>query len=124
MFTKQENWSKLTWQQKREERFKRWLSPDIKFKSKKAEKLYKARTTRFIKAIQLEEPDRVPCMLPSGVFPVHYAGYTLKEVMYDFTKLKKAYLKFIAEFDMDTFTGPSLVFPGKALEMTDHRLHK
>jgi hypothetical protein len=118
------NWEKLTWQQKREERFKRWLSPDIKFKNKKAERLYKERTTRFIKAIKLEEPDRVPCMLPSGVFPVHYAGYTLKEVMYDFTKLRKAYLKFIAEFDMDTFTGPSLVFPGKALEMTDHRLHK
>jgi uroporphyrinogen-III decarboxylase len=124
VFTKPANWSQLTWQQKREERFNRWLSPDIKFKSKKAERLYKERTSRFIKAIRLEEPDRVPCMLPSGVFPVHYAGYTLKEVMYDFTKLKKAYLKFIAEFDMDTFTGPSLVFPGKALEMTDHRLHK
>jgi len=119
-----ENWEKLTWQEKREERFKRWLSPNIKFNSKEAEKLYKERTTRFIKAIKLEEPDRVPCLLPSGMFPAHYAGYTLKEVMYDFTKLKKAYLKFIAEFDMDSYTGPSLVFPGKALEITDHRLHK
>jgi uroporphyrinogen-III decarboxylase len=118
------NWEKLTWQEKREERFKRWLSPDVKFKSQEAERLYKERTTRFIKAIKLEEPDRVPCALPSGVFPVVYAGYTLKEVMYDFEKLKKAYLKFIAEFDMDSYTGPSLVFPGKALEITDHRLHK
>jgi len=119
-----ENWEKLTWQEKREERFKRWLSPAVKFNSKEAERLYKERTTRFIKAIKLEEPDRVPCMLPSGVFPVHYAGYTLRDVMYDFTKLKKAYLKFIAELDMDSFTGPSLVFPGKAMEITDHRLHK
>ena len=118
------NWEKLTWQQKREERFMRWLNPGIKFDSKEAEKLYKERAARFIKAVKLEEPDRVPCMLPSGVFPVHYAGYTLKDVMYDFSKLKKAYLKFIAEFDMDTFTGPSLVFPGKPLDMTDHRLHK
>jgi len=118
------NWEKLTWEQKREERFKRWLSPDIKFVSPEAKKLYKERVTRFIKAIKLEEPDRVPVLLPSGMFPAYYAGYNLKTVMYDYEKLKKAYLKFINEFEMDSFTGPGLVFPGKALEMTDHRLHK
>jgi uroporphyrinogen-III decarboxylase len=118
------NWDKLTWQEKREERFKCWLTPDVKFVSPDAEKLYKGRTTRFIKAIKLEEPDRVPCALPSGMFPAQYAGYTLREVMYDYEKLRKAYLKFIAEFDMDTYTGPGLIFPGKVLEMTDHRLHK
>ncbi len=117
-------WSEMTWQEKREERFKRWQSPNVKFRSKEAEKLYKERTTRFIKAIKLEEPDRVPCMLPSGVYPAYYAGYTIREVMYDFEKLKKAYLKFVDEFDMDSYTGPGLVFPGKALDMTDHRLHK
>jgi uroporphyrinogen-III decarboxylase len=117
-------WSQMTWQEKRGKRFERWLNPEVKFVSKEAEKLYKERTTRFIKAIQLEEPDRVPCILPSGLFPAHYAGYNLREVMYDYDKLRKAYLKFIAEFDLDTYTGPSLVFPGKVLEMTDHRLHK
>jgi uroporphyrinogen-III decarboxylase len=119
-----ENWKELTWQEKREVRFKRWMTPDVKFAGKAAEKLYRERTARFIKAIKLEEPDRVPCILPSGFFPPHYAGYTLKDVMYDYEKLKKAYLKFIDEFDMDTFTGPGLVFPGRALDMTDHRLHK
>ena len=118
------NWEKLTWEQKREERFKRWLSPEIKFASPSAKKLYRERVTRFIKAIKLEEPDRVPVLLPSGMFPAYYAGYNLKTVMYDYEKLKKAYLKFINEFEMDSFTGPGLVFPGKALEMTDHRLHK
>ena len=118
------NRNELSWEEKREERFKRWLSPDIEFASPEAEQLYKERTTRFIKVIKLEEPDRVPCILPSGFFPAYYAGYDLKTVMYDFEKLKKAYLKFIDEFDMDTFTGPSLVFPGKALDITDHRLHK
>ncbi len=120
----EKKWADMTWQEKREERFKRWLNPEIKFHSQEAEKLYKDRTTRFIKAIKLEEPDRVPVMLPSGMYPAFYAGYNLKQVMYDYDKLKKAYLKFIAEFDMDSYTGPSLVFPGKALEMTDHRLHK
>jgi uroporphyrinogen-III decarboxylase len=119
-----ENWEKLTWQEKREERFKRWQSPNVKFRSKEAEKLYKERTARFIKAVKLEEPDRVPCMLPTGVYPAFHAGYTVKEVMYDFEKLKKAYLKFVDEFDMDSYTGPNLVFPGRALDITDHRLHK
>jgi len=120
----EKKWENMTWQEKREERFKRWLNPNVKFNNNDAEKLYKERTTRFIKAIKLEEPDRVPCMLPSGMYPAFYAGYTLKDVMYDFEKLKKAYLKFIAEFDMDTYTGPGLVFPGRALEITGHKLHK
>jgi hypothetical protein len=64
------NWDKLTWQEKREERFKRWLSPsDIKFENKQAEKLYKERVTRFIKAIKMEEPDRIPVMLLTGDIP-------------------------------------------------------
>jgi len=117
-------WEKMTWQEKREERFKRWLSLDIKFDSPEAEKLYKERATRFIKAIKLEEPDRVPVALPSGMYPAFYAGYDLKTVMYDYDKLKEAYLKFMRDFKMDSFTGATLVYPGKALEMTDHRLHK
>ncbi|MFA5308212.1 MAG: uroporphyrinogen decarboxylase family protein [Dehalococcoidales bacterium] len=120
----EKQWAELTWQEKREERFKRWLNPEVKFNSKAAEKLYKDRATRFIKAVKLEEPDRVPCMLPSGMYPAFYAGYTLKDIMYDYAKMKEAYLKFVADFDMDTYTGPALVFPGKVLDMTDHRLHK
>ena len=46
-------WEEMTWQEKREERFKRWLSLDIKFNSPEAERLYKERVTRFIKVIKL-----------------------------------------------------------------------
>ena len=68
-------WEKMTWQEKREERFKHWLNPpDVKFVSKEAEQLYKQRVTRFIKAIKLEEPDRVPCILPMGNFPAFWGG--------------------------------------------------
>jgi len=124
VFKRPDNWADMTWQEKQEERFKHWLSPDVKFASAEAEKLYKERTTRFIKAIKLEEPDRVPVLLPSGLFPAQYAGMTLRDVMYDYEKMKQAWLKFIREFDMDSFTGPGLVLPGKVLEMIDHRLHK
>ena len=116
------NWSELTPEEKREERFKRWLSPGVKFSSPEAEEAYQARITRLIKAIKLEEPDRVPFMLPEGFFPAFYAGGNLKKVMYDYDELKRAWLKFISEFDMDAFIGPGLVFPGKVMDSVDYRL--
>jgi uroporphyrinogen-III decarboxylase len=120
------NWAELTPEQKREERYKKWLAaPGVKFKNKEAEKLYKERVTRFIKAIKLEEPDRVPCLLPTGYFPAYYAGYDLKTVMYDYEKQRDAWMKFMDDFgDMDTFGGPGLVLPAPALEMIDHKIHK
>ena len=48
-----EEWAEMTWEEKREERFQRWLSPGIKFDSPEAEKSYKERVTRFTKAIKL-----------------------------------------------------------------------
>ncbi len=120
------NWKELTPAQKREERYKKWLAaPGVKFKSKEAEKLYKARVTRFIKTISMQEPDRVPCNLPVGYFPAYYAGYDLKTVMYDYEKQRDAWLKFMNDFgDMDTFGGPGLVLPARALEIIDHHLHR
>jgi hypothetical protein len=68
-------WTDLTWQEKREQRFDRWLSPPkVNFVSPEAEKLYKERATRFIKAIKMEEPDRVPVWLPVGTYPAYYYG--------------------------------------------------
>jgi len=114
-------WEEMTWQEKREERFKRWLSPkNVKFVSREAEKLYKARVTRFIKAIKMEEPDRVPCILPMGYFPAYYAGVTFRTIMYDYAELKRSWLKFIHDFkDADSVNGPALVMPGRILDGLD-----
>jgi len=112
------------WKARREERFKRWLSPDVKFNDSKAEALYKERVTRFIKAIKLEEPDRVPVMLPVEYLPAVYAGSSLKRVMYDYDELKRAWLLFLHDFEMDSFLPPSLVFPGKVLEILDYKVQK
>jgi len=121
----EKKWQDLSWQEKREERFKRWLSPGVKFKGPQAEKAYKERVTRFIKAIKLEEPDRVPIMLPASFFPAYYTGFNLKKVMYDYDALKRAWLKFMNDFsDMDSFSGPGLVLPAKVLEMIESKTHK
>ena len=122
--TVEKKWAELSPEEKREERFKRWLSPDVKFFSPEAEKAYKARLTRIIDAIQLREPDRVPVNLPAGYFPTYYAGITLRTAMYDSDELCRAWLKFMQDFDMDTFGGPGLVFPGRVSEILDNRISK
>ena len=116
-------WTELSPEEKREERFKRWLSPpDANFSSPEAEKGYEERVTRFIKAIKLEEPDRVPVMLPSGFFPAWYGGSNFGTVMYNYDELRRTWLKFLHDFDMDTFGVPALVYPGKVFDMLDYKL--
>lgn len=106
MFQRPDNWLQLTWQQKRDRRLDKWINPeDVKFVSKEAEKGYKARTTRLEKAAKMEIPDRVPCMIPTGWFPAWNAGVPLKQVMYDPELMKKVWLKFVDEYDSDTFDG-------------------
>ncbi len=118
-------WEEMTWQEKREERFKRWLSPDIKFASPEAGRLYRERVTRFIKAIKLEKPDRVPVITPVQYYPARYAGTNMKTVMNDYDELKRAWMKFLRDFDdMDCFFPPSLVFPARVLDMIDYKIQK
>ncbi len=126
MGEQQKDWSKLTWQEKREVRFERWLNPpDARFINAEAEALYKARVTRLIKAIKLEEPDRVPVMLPVGNYPAYYGGSDFKTVMYDYAELRRTWLKFMDDFgDMDTFMGPGRISPGRILDKIDSRVSK
>jgi len=118
------NWSDLSWEERREERFKKWLeAPGVEFESPEAKQKYRERVTRFIKTIKLEEPDRVPVSLPAGYLPASYAGYSMKEVMYDYQKLGEAWMKFNRDFQPDNFLGPGFVYPGRVLEIIGHQLH-
>lgn len=74
--------------------------------------------------IQLKEPDRVPCILPVAFFPAYYAGKTLRTVMYDYDELREAWLKFLHDFEMDTYTAPGMVPPGRALEIVKYKLYR
>jgi len=121
----EKKWADLTPEEKREERFKRWLAaPEVKFVSPEAKKLYQERVTRLIKVIKLEEPDRVPCLLPAGFFPAYYAGATLHKVMYNYKELRRAWRKFRQDFDTDTSMGPNFVWPGRVFDRIDYKLMK
>jgi len=120
-------WAELSPEEKREERFKRWLSPPgVTFASPQAEKVYKERVTRFIKAFTLQKPDRVPVILPSmGLYAARYAGTNLATVMYDYDELKRAWRKVLHDFaDADSYVPPVLVPPGPPLETMDYKLYK
>jgi uroporphyrinogen-III decarboxylase len=110
----------LTPDEKRRKRFERWLSPpDVEFTNREAEEAYRKRVNRFIDAITLKEPDRVPVMLPAGNYPLYYAGISLKEAMYDNKRVYNAYIKFFHDFESDTFTGPGMIPSGRASEIID-----
>ncbi len=117
-------WADLTADEKRAARFRKWLAPEgVTFDSPEAEQGYRQRVTRFIKAIALEAPDRVPVMLSASFLPAFHAGVDLKTVMYDYGEMKRAWLKFQRDVESDTCASPVFVLPAKVLETLDHRLH-
>jgi uroporphyrinogen-III decarboxylase len=121
----EKEWTAMTPEEKREVRFKSWLeAEDVEFISPEAKKAYRERVTRLIKVIKLEEPDRVPIMMPGGAFPAYYAGANLQKAMYDYDELVRAWRKFHQDFDMDTTMVPSFIWPGKVFDLVDYRLMK
>ncbi|MEM0057915.1 MAG: uroporphyrinogen decarboxylase family protein [Candidatus Bathyarchaeia archaeon] len=111
--------------EKREELFKRWLSPDgVKFASEEAEKGYKGRVTRIKDAIELKKlPDRVPVFPIIGFFPAYYVGLTPYDMMYDYEKLTFAFKKYVLDFEPDAHVGVIGPGPGRFFEILDYKLY-
>jgi hypothetical protein len=117
----EKQWSEMTWQEKREERFKKWLSADdINFNSPEAKQKYQERATRMIKAFKMEIPDRVPVHLTSGGIIAYNAGYTLKDVIYDYSKIMPAWRKWLEDYDQDTNDIPGF-FSARVYEILDFK---
>jgi len=123
----EKEWSAMTREEKRQARLKDYISPPgVKFRDTRAEKMYRERVDRLLKASMCQEPDRVPVSLPTGNYPAYHAGYDLKRVMYDYKALRRAWTRFMEDFydDMDSIMGPGLIWSGKALELIDYRPYK
>ncbi len=71
--------------------------------------LHMERKKRYMAAMNLEKPDKVPVRLALSEFTAKYAGYTLQEVYYDLDKNIDSVNKLLTDFDLDVFTGaPSM----------------
>ncbi|MBN1177137.1 MAG: hypothetical protein JXA51_05600 [Dehalococcoidales bacterium] len=120
----EKQWADMSWEERREERFKKWLNPTgVKFSSPEAANKYRERATRLMKAVKMEIPDRVPVHIPPGSIVAYNAGLTLKDVLYDHSKIKPAWIKFLRDYDIDSNDGPGL-FSGKAYEILDYKVNK
>ncbi len=121
----EKKWEELSRDEKQEEMFKKWLSPQgVKFISPEAERSYKERVTRIKDAIQLKKmPDRVPVFPVVGFFPTFNFGVTPKEAMYDYDKLYAAWKKYVLEFQPDAHFGIFQPGPGRAFDILDYKLY-
>ena len=112
----------MTPEQKREARFEQWLAPPgIEFNSPEAETAYTTRLKRITDAYKVNIPDRVPVSLPIGNYPAYYAGVSLKTVMYDYEEMYRVWRKYLDDFEMDSFTAPAMVLPGRVYDLLDYR---
>lgn len=99
-----------------------WQSaPSINFISEEAKQAYIARTKRISDAIRLKMPDRVPIMPSFGFFPAISNGFTCEEVMFDYNKAHKAWMKTLTDFEPDAFISSGYALSGPALKKLDYK---
>ena len=87
------------------------------------QKKYDIKLKRLNDALDLKEPDMVPIDVEGGKFMINYAGYTMKDAIYD-TSLevyKESVKKFMLDFDPDQLSksGANFFGEGPGYELTD-----
>ncbi|MCE5254905.1 MAG: uroporphyrinogen decarboxylase [Actinomycetia bacterium] len=117
-------WSDMTREERRARRIEKWRDPEVAFASPEAEADYKARVDRVVKAIDLEEPDRVPVRLNTGFWPAKSAGLTAYEAMTETERAAKAWKDFNLSFKPDLSCDPvHNTVPVSMFEALDYRLY-
>ena len=117
-------WEEMTPAEKRADLCDKWLNPPgAKFDSPQAEKDYKGRVQRFLDALTMKKPDRVPVFPMQGFFGAYYGGYTPYEVMYDYDKLMESFTKMIVECAPDAHSSVTGAPPGTVYDTLDYKLY-
>jgi hypothetical protein len=120
----EKQWAEMTWEEKREKRFQEWLSPKVAFETPQAGEAYRARVNRFMHAIKLEEPDRVPVMLPVEYYPAYYNGGNLKRSCMIMTSCAPRVAPFYPRVRDGLVQCSQSRFPRKVLELIDYKIQK
>lgn len=111
---------------KQEERFSLWLKGEgIPFVDDEAEAVYRERVTLLKDAIQLDKPPaRIPVCPSAGFFPMQYAGITMRDAMYDYQALGRAWERYHQDLAPDAYNSPTTIVPGRVLEALDLKIYQ
>jgi hypothetical protein len=122
----EKTWEEMSSSEKQEAMFQKWISPEgLQYVNPEAEKSYKERATRIKDAIQMKKlPDRVPVFTIPSFYPAKYAGFTTREVMYDYDKCINAWRKYYQDFQPDAHGGCVAPGPGPMFDILDYKLYK
>jgi len=74
------------------------------------EKIYQENLNRYVTAMNVGKPDRVPIRLQLSEFMAKHAGFTLQEIYYDMNKNFAAASKVLTDFEMDVLFCPPSVW--------------
>ena len=79
------------------------------------QKKYDEKLKRLNDALDLKEPDRVPIDIDGGKFMINYAGYQMKDAIYDTSMevYKESAIKFMKDFDPDMVSLAAANFYGE-----------
>ena len=92
------------------------------------QKRYDEKLRRLTDALELREPDRVPIDADGGKFMINYAGYQMKDAIYDTSMeiYREASIKFLKDFDPDMVSKSGANFygegPGHALSQSKNMI--
>jgi len=74
-----------------------------------SEQIYQQRLDRYVAAMRLGQPDRIPIRPFAAEFTARYAGYTCQQVTHDYRRAFDAVIKTCADFDWDAAV-PSMIW--------------
>lgn len=115
-----DGWEGLSWEERRERRFQRWLSGrGVEFADDSARQRYRQRVQCLYDAIRLEKPERLPVSVNAHFFVAKHGGLTKRQAMYDYEKMAAALVKFHEDFQPDFQVKPAA--PARVFEMLDLR---
>ncbi len=122
MFTRPDNWNKMTPLERRKARLDAWQNAPVPFASPEAEANYKERIERLRKIYDMEPHDRPIADLFMGAneYIVRRKGIQGKDMVYNHEKLREPLLEFHQEFQPDVAVGV-LPYPGKSWDMLDFK---
>lgn len=118
MFTKPENWNKLSPLERRKLRLDHWQNQQVEFASPEAEANYQERIDRIRKTYDIEPADRIIADVSMGAYEymLRRKGLNGKDILYHPEKLHDPVMEFNLEFQPDTAVN-AFAYPGPAMDI-------